>query len=118
MQRVLGKLLCEVECYMRPISEILPSCGACCGERAEMLLSDSVRPRILSGYDADAERLLSDYFAGAGSMYIDSELIRLRSVKSEFEKMVVEKRRFVTERNRLCGILGGAGALTLFILLV
>ena len=51
-------------------------------------------------------------------MYIDSELIRLRSVKSEFEKMVVEKRRFVTERNRLCGILGGAGALTLFILLV
>lgn len=118
MASLLAALLREMECYMRPISDVLPSCVKCDGEGAEMLLSAAGRNRILSRYDADAARLLSDYFESAGSTYIDSELMRLRSVKSEFDKMVGEKRRRLNERNRLSGILGGAGALALFILLV
>lgn len=120
MNALLSFISREMGCYMRPVSDILAAYDRRTGENrvAEDLLDDGRRALMLAEYDEDADRLLNEYFSSVGSMYIREELSLLASVRGEFEDMLERKRAFVRERTRLAGILGGAGAVALFILLV
>jgi hypothetical protein len=122
MSSLLGFAVRELECFMRPISDILAEYDrrppVSCGELAGDLLDEKKRVGILSGFDVDAARLLSEYFGTVGSSYIDGELAMLSHVRGEFSQMLTKKRKSVEDGTRLSGVLGGAGAVALFILLV